>query len=346
MLFMKSLLTISLYSVFLIIFNFLSTKYNFLLDKKVSPHKFFTSKDVVPLTGGLLLIISIFFYYNNILFLIFSILIFTLGILADLNIIKNSLTKFIIQFIVVFFFLHFLDLNILNTKVFFIDYFITNKIFSILFTTFCLLILINGTNFIDGVNTLVCGYYILVITVILYIAVNNQLHFNFDNYYYLLLCLTVIYIFNLFSKNYLGDSGSFLLAFIIGSNLIVLYNNNIILTKYISPIFVVLLLWYPAFENLFSIIRRLIYKTHLTRPDNFHFHQLLFILIKLKFKKRIKDKYINSLTGNLINLYNLIIFIIASQIYSHTQYLSYLVIFNILVYLFFYCLIKKINLNK
>ena len=240
---MKSLLTISLYSVFLIIFNSLSIKYNFLLDKKVSPHKFFTSKEVVPLTGGLLLIISIFFYYNNIFFLIFSILIFTLGILADLNIIKNSITKFIIQFIVVFFFLHFLDLNISNTKVFFLDYFITNKIFSILFTTFCLLILINGTNFIDGVNTLVCGYYILVITVILYIAVNNQLHFSFDNYYYLLLCLTVIYIFNLFSKNYLGDSGSFLLAFIVGSNLIVLCNDNINLTKYISPIFVVLLLW-------------------------------------------------------------------------------------------------------
>ena len=147
-------------------------------------------------------------------------------------------------------------------------------------------------------------YNITVITKILYIAVNNQLHFSFDNYYYLLLCLTVIYIFNLFSKNYLGDSGSFLLAFIVGSNLIVLCNDNINLTKYISPIFVVLLLWYPAFENLFSIIRRLIYKTHLTRPDNFHFHQLLFILIKFPVKLLIYLSFILFLNLNLMRINN------------------------------------------
>jgi len=343
---MKSLLTIGLSIAFLTTLNFFFTKYNFLLDKKVLPHKLFTSKDAVPLTGGFLLFISLFFFNNNAIFIAFSLFIFTLGVFADLNIVKNSTIKFIIQSIVVFFFLYFSDLNILITKVFFVDYFIKNKIFSLLFTTFCLLILINGTNFIDGVNTLACGYYILVITTILYITANNQLHISVDNYYYLLLCLLVIYIFNLFSKNYLGDSGSFLLAFVIGSNLIDLCNNNLLLSRSISPIFVVLLLWYPAFENFFSIIRRLIYKTNLSKPDNYHFHQLLFIFIKLKFKKRIKNNYINNLTGNLINFYNLIIFILASQIYFHTKYLSYLVVFNILMYLLFYFVITKSNLNR
>lgn len=342
---MKSLFAVGLCIGLLTIFNFFCKKYNFLLDKKVLPHKLLTSKDLVPLTGGLALIIGLFFFNENIIFLIFSSLIFFLGIFSDLNIIKNSSIKLIIQFIIVFSFIYLLDLNVVVTKIFFVDYFLKNKIFSILFTTFCLLILINGTNFIDGVNTLVCGYYIIIIIIILYIDVNNQLHFNFD-YYYLLFFLLVIYIFNLFSKNYLGDSGSFLLAFIIGSNLIDLSNDNLILSRSISPIFVVLLLWYPAFENFFSVIRRLINKTQLSKPDNYHFHQLLFIFIKLKFKKTIKNKHINNLTGNVINFYNLIVFILGSQIHFHTKYLSYLVVFNILVYLLFYYLIKKSNLNR
>jgi UDP-N-acetylmuramyl pentapeptide phosphotransferase/UDP-N-acetylglucosamine-1-phosphate transferase len=255
------------------------------------------------------------------------------------------LKKFIIQFIIVFFFLYFSDLNIISTKVFFIDYFIQNKIFSILFTTFCLLILINGTNFIDGINTLVCGYYILILTVVLYVGSINSLHFNFNDYYYLLICLAVIYIFNLFSKNYLGDSGSFLLGFVVGSNLINLSNDNLALLRPMSPIFIVLLLWYPAFENFFSILRRLILKTYLSKPDNHHLHQLLFMFFKSNFRNKIINKYINSFTGNLINFYNLIIFVLASQFYFHTKYLCYLVAFNILIYLFLYFFIKKLNLR-
>ena len=343
---MQSLLIISLCFIFLNLFNFFFKKFNFLLDKKKLPHKLFVSKDSVPLTGGLVLIISFFFLNNDIIFFIFSLLIFFFGIFSDLHVIESPIKKIIIQFIIVFLFLIFSDLNILSTKVFFIDYFIKNKIFSILFTTFCLLILINGTNFIDGVNTLVCGYYILVLTIILYIGSKNTLYFNFNSYYYLLLSLSIIYIFNLFAKNYLGDSGSFLLAFIIGSNLISLCNDNLALSRPISPVFILLLLWYPAFENFFSIIRRLFYKTQISEPDNLHLHQLLFILIKLKFKKYINSNHINSLTGNLINSYNLIIFILATQIYFHTVYLSYLVLLNILIYLFFYYFIKKLNLIR
>jgi hypothetical protein len=103
---MKSLLTIGLSIAFLTTLNFFFTKYNFLLDKKVLPHKLFTSKDAVPLTGGFLLFISLFFFNNNAIFIAFSLFIFTLGVFADLNIVKNSTIKFIIQSIVVFFFFY------------------------------------------------------------------------------------------------------------------------------------------------------------------------------------------------------------------------------------------------
>ena len=325
----------------LIIINFFFRKFNFLLDIKKIPHKSFASKDTVPLTGGFILVIILFFLdYNNI-YLIFFLLIFFLGVFADLYIIVSPLKKLIFQFIIVFFSLYLLEINIITTKIFFIDYFIENKIFSILFSTFCLLILINGTNFIDGINTLVVGYYILIFSVILYIGTKNSLLYSFNNNYYLFFCLLVIYIFNFFSKNYLGDSGSFLLAFVTGLNLISLCNDNLNLSKPVSPIFILLLLWYPAFENLFSIIRRLTNKINLSNPDNFHLHHLLFMFIKRYFNNKIANKYINSLTGTIINFYNSIIFILASQIYFYTNYLSYLVLLNIFIYLFsYYFLIK------
>jgi hypothetical protein len=89
-----------------------------------------------------------------------------------------------------------------------------------------LLILINGSNFLDGINTLVCGYYILIILVILYISHNNVINSNFLELYYLLPCLLVIFSFNFFSKTYLGDSGTFLLSLLVGHYLINLCNNT------------------------------------------------------------------------------------------------------------------------
>ena len=78
---MKPLLIIGIYTVLLFLLNFLSKKFNFLLDKKKLPHKIFASKYIVPLTGGLVLIISLFFLSHNFFFLVFALLIFILGII-------------------------------------------------------------------------------------------------------------------------------------------------------------------------------------------------------------------------------------------------------------------------
>ena len=206
-----------------------------------------------------------------------------------------------------------------------------------------MLILINGTNFIDGINTLVCGYYILVILAVLFVGFQNKLLiYSFDHFYYLFLTLLIVYFFNFFSKVYLGDSGSFLLSFLIGYYLIVFFNTNFNTISFVSPIFILLLLWYPAFENLFSILRKIKTNKNPSKPDNLHLHQLLFSLLNKKNNKSII--YNNTLTGNLINFFNLISFIVASKFYYHTEYLVYLTFFNILVYiiLYFY-LYKKIQ---
>jgi UDP-N-acetylmuramyl pentapeptide phosphotransferase/UDP-N-acetylglucosamine-1-phosphate transferase len=258
-----------------------------------------------------------------------------------LLVIENPLIKFFVQFFIVVTFLLFLNISILSTKVFFIDYFIENKLFALLFTAFCLLILINGSNFLDGINTLVCGYYILIILVILYIGHYNKINYSFLNFYFLLIPLLIIFIFNLFSKTYLGDSGTFLLSFIVGYELINLSNINLSLDKYISPLFILLLLWYPAFENLFSIIRKTLSKKKPSEPDNIHLHHILFSYFKKKIKN---EKVANSFTGLVINLYNFIIFLISVNFYNKTNFLIIFIILNICVYtVSYFFLLKKIT---
>ena len=51
----------------------------------------------------------------------------------------------------------------------------------------------------------------------------------------------------------LGDAGAYILSFFVGYLIIKCHNFN----PNISPYFFITLLWYPCFENLFSIIRKL-----------------------------------------------------------------------------------------
>lgn len=338
---MREILII-IFNILLITFlNIFLMKMNILVDHKKLIHKSFTSNHLVPISGGVLILTNLFFFQNNYLLNIFFLIIFCFGVLSDLLIIESPIKKIFIQFLIIIFFIVIVNISVLSTKVFFIDFFIDNKIFAILFTAFCILILINGSNFLDGVNTLVCGYYILVILTILYVGHYNKINYIFFDYYYLLLTLLVIFIFNFFSKTYLGDSGTFLLSFVIGYHLINLSNNNLSFEQYISPAFIFLLLWYPVFENLFSIIRKALNRKDPSKPDILHLHHLLFSYLKNKNKN---NKNINSLTGIIINLYNLFLFLLGAKFYGHTNFLFFLIIINILVYIssYFYLLNKNL----
>ena len=121
------------------------------------------------------------------------------------------------------------------------------------FTLFCLMILINGNNFVDGINTLLIGYNI-ILTIFLLVTFKEFLH-NSEILEDYLIILLVLLVFNFNGKIILGDAGAYILAFFLGVYLIDFARNN----PYLSPFFIISLLWYPCFELLFSIIRRLKY---------------------------------------------------------------------------------------
>ena len=113
------------------------------------------------------------------------------------------------------------------------------------------MILINGSNFIDGLNGLLLGYFLIILLILL--DLGYLIDISNSQYLLLLLISGIVFllILNLFNLLYLGDGGSYVIGFVLGYILIAVYNQNII-----SPFFIILLIWYPCFENLFSIIRK------------------------------------------------------------------------------------------
>ena len=103
---------------------------------------------------------------------------------------------------------------------------------------------------------------------------------------------------------------------------------------FISPYFNVLLLWYPAFETLFSIIRKSKTKKSPIKPDTNHFHHLLFFFIEKKF--RLKKLISNNLSSSIIILYNFIIFNISVINIYFTYFHIILIMINVIIYLIVY----------
>lgn len=260
-----------------------------------------------------------------------------MGLLSDLNFLTSAKTKIVFQIIIVISYLIFSSNHIGSIRIYFYDELNNVIILKIIFTLFCLLILINGSNFIDGINSLSLGYYLIVILNI--ITLSNNAGIQVYNIELILVGLLVLYLFNFFEKLYLGDSGIYSLSTFVGIYLINFSNNNTI----ISPYYCALLLWYPAFENLFCILRRFFYNKSYHKPDNDHLHHILFLSLKKKIKYKIG--ILNTLTGTLICAYNFFIFYFSANYYYSTKYSIIFIIINCFIYCSIYFLLKK-NLNN
>ncbi len=324
---------------FTLILCFLFSRKKLLLNFSGKKHQKFNSYLQVTLIGGLIFFFVVIFFvpYFNIVSKFAFLFILLVGLFSDLKYINKPKIRFLFQFIIVLLFLTLEKMHLINTKIFLLDFLLENYIFSILFTSFCFLIIINGTNFLDGINLLVIGYY-LSITIIIYILHGKNFIF-LDNIstINIVIVLLVLLFFNLFDKLYLGDNGSYLLGFIFSLVLV----NNYIQNTSISPFFIILLLWYPGFENLFTIIRRYFKKKSPAKPDTEHLHQLVYEYFKKKsiFNSKILT---NNLPSFLIIFYNFIIMFFATFFIFNSKFLLLIIFFNIFLYCYLYnSLIKK-----
>jgi|TARA_B110000196_G_C21118276_1_gene651748 UDP-N-acetylmuramyl pentapeptide phosphotransferase/UDP-N-acetylglucosamine-1-phosphate transferase len=323
---------LSLIPIFIFIVNLLLKKYTLISNYSGESHQIFIGKKIIPLSGGIFLsFFCMLIFIDDFTFLSVSIfLIFLLGLSSDLDLISSPKLRLFLQSIFIFLFVYFSKLHVGLTRIYFLDLILDNILLSYFFTTFCLLIVINGTNFIDGLNGLVLGYYGTILIIIFKLDLINNLDVDENNFIYFIYLIFCLFLFNIFDQLYIGDSGAYLLGFIVGFFLIIIYQAN----ATISPFYIILLLWYPCFENLFSIMRKFKFKKSPIFPDTKHLHQLLFYFIKKKFSNN--SLYSNNLASFLILFYNIIIFVLASNYISYTQLHIFLIFLNMIVYYFFY----------
>lgn len=321
---------------FFISIYFISKKKRLLLDPySSSSHKIFIQNKInTPLIGGLLIFFSLILFIDlDLNKFIFFLLILILGFFSDVNIIYKAKIRFFIQFIILLIFFNFSEIRIISTRIDFLDNLLLNNLFSVIFCTLCLMILINGFNFIDGLNGLALGYFLIVFINILYFSQISLYSSDFFNNYIFLITLLIILFLIFIGIFFLGDSGSYLLGALIGIQII----NINFLFPFVSPYYLILLIWYPCFEVLFSITRKLFNNTSPFEPDAQHLHQLIYSAVK----KKIKFLNPNFFSSFLILFYNfLIIFSSKKYIYDSASSI-FLILSSIVLYLLIYTVLKK-----
>jgi UDP-N-acetylmuramyl pentapeptide phosphotransferase/UDP-N-acetylglucosamine-1-phosphate transferase len=327
-----------IFFILIIFLTFLANKKSFLPNYNGSGHQKFLNTQNIPLIGGFFILICLIKIYLNkdFSYVAFFILIFLTGFFSDSKLLSSPKLRLLLQILIVSIFVGYYEIHVTPTRIDLIDQFLQNDLFSLIFTIFCFIVLVNGSNFIDGLNGLLLGYFLIIL-----------LNLNLDNLYFnitflefelnfLFFSLIIILILNYLNFLFMGDGGSYLIALFFGHLLVSFYNS----TSNISPYYIILLLWYPCFEILFSLIRKYFSNKSPMQPDNNHLHQLIFSYYQKKLK--IKNKVAINITSSLsINSFNLIIIFLATKNSNLTILQLKLILIAISVYCIVYFILYR-----
>tara|TARA_B100001093_G_scaffold478313_1_gene506371 strand:- start:716 stop:1789 length:1074 start_codon:yes stop_codon:yes gene_type:complete len=297
----------------------------------------------VPRAGGLFSIISLSFFFilNYFLFdslfyeyLIITFSLFLLGFLDDIKFNISPKTRLILMIAILIISILFFSIEIERIDFWFISYILQFKVLNIIFVLLCFLFIINGANLIDGFNGLLAIHLIIINLILLSINLNKNIEQDFT--IFITAQIIVLLIFLLFNfpraKIFLGDSGAYLFGSLTVLN--VIKTNN--LNPEITSFFFCIILFYLFFEVFFSFFRKILNKKSPLKPDDKHFHMLLF--------KSLKSKGIftenNYMTSIIINIIFIILISPALFLKSSSFHLAWFFTL-LLIYLIGYFFILK-----
>ncbi len=332
---------ISLLAQMMLYFFFTFLKNKFMLSKYEAIQKIHEGE--VPRIGGIIFYTGflILLILNKInLFLILpllasSLFIFSFSFYED---VKQNLSPFfrlIFLFIGSFILVFSTDLPEINIS--FLSIIHGHYYFSILIFILSLMLLMNGFNFIDGLNGLSSFCFISILLSIYYVA-------NSYNDYFLTSLIIVIFLSSLivfflnfpFGKIFMGDSGSYVYAIISGSLVIYLFKRN----PELPSLFAMVILAYPITEMLFSIFRKVLMGYSPLQPDIKHLHHLIFF--KLDGNKFSRNNLASLLMLPICMLpFGLSYFSINYNL--HNNLLKYLIFF--LIYSIIYIILNRAKVN-
>jgi len=317
-----------------------------LLDKDFSKPQAFHNTPVTR-SGGVAVIISlsIFFIiyyllYSKILYdyIFVSYSVFLVGFLDDLRISIRPLSRLIIMVILLFIFIYFLPIRILNIDISFLTILMSNHLSASLFVLLCLLFVINGANLVDGFNGLLSINLIIINIILASINISNE---NLEFSVLIISQIIILLSFLLFNfpnaKIFLGDSGAYTLGALTGLNTIITNNFN----PNISSFFFCTLLFYLFFEVFFSFFRKLSQKKSPIYPDEKHLHMLSYYQISHVYGKNTAN-YLNSI---LINLLYFILIIPGLYLMYDPQLSRYWFFILLLIYIIIYSRLYRLTKN-
>ena len=287
---MITLLSILILNYFLYFFNEKFAQSLNLYDNPDTFRKFHKNK--VPLTGGIIILSNtllalIWTLINNlnfenfsifetnfdlVLFVISVLIFFLVGFIDDkYNVSANRRFLFILIILIP---IVILSDDLIIKK---IDFSFTEFSFSlpyhvsVFWTILCFMLYINAVNMFDGINYQV-GFY----------SISLSLFFLLNNYYILFFSFILIGLINFIILNhkfrsFLGDGGSYLLAFIFGYFFIKIYNQ----TDYIKVDHIVLFMIIPGIDLIRLFVLRISKKQNPFKPDRNHLHHILFKKLNL-----------------------------------------------------------------
>ena len=202
--------------------------------------------------------------------------------------------------------------------------------FSIPFLVLAIGLLINATNYVDGVDGLLLGLFITSLVYYLFLVDSIEV----QNLLKLLLIPVIInFIFNIIPhktniKFFSGDCGSLFIGFFLSFLTINLYKEF-----NIHPAYLIWPLWYPVYDFLYVSINRLLKNRSLFTPDKTHLHQIIFY--------RLNQNHI--LTTFIFLVINIIIILISYYLNNLSKITS--LSFFVIGFFIYFFIRKKIKLQ-
>ncbi len=241
-----------------------------------------------PTSGGLAIFLTIIFsltyYHFDLLDSYFYLLLATgacvvIGVIDDIFHIR-ALVKMLLQILIVSIFVILSGLKIHYLGDLFGFGAVGTRWVAIPFTIFCMVVLMNAINWIDGMDGLSGGILFIIFAMLLLVAGNSIIA------PIILTVMVVIFAFLLFNmrwpwlkkaKIFMGDAGSLGLGFVLAW--VVIYLTQIDAVKEIPPMVAVWIISYPCFDMISSVLNRIVDKKPIYSADNLHAH----FIIKQKF---------------------------------------------------------------
>ena len=214
-----------------------------------------------------------------------------------------------------------------------VDYILRFPFFSFLFTVFAITGVIHSFNIIDGFNGLSSFISIMnlsALTIVAYKVGDTTLVIYGTVFIF---SIMVFFLFNYpFGIIFLGDGGAYLVGYLIAIFSLLLLKKH----SEVSAWCPLLISIYPVYETIFSIWRRKVRKKSPVFSDSFHFHTLVYKILKVKLPKFKNSNFLSSFTSIFLWFFNVFAVLPGIVFWKRTDFLVLFCIVFILLYSFIY----------